>query len=475
MRGVRSLQAQPWKIGLVSVSGLLLVMIAAGVVALVITRNVSQVTEEALNYDVELEDRGDDLRVSILDVRHYHRNIFFSGPSRQGLADYEGAYATLLEQIDLLARLGVRDPEAASPARLRLIAETYHAGFRPAIDRYRSDPEAFDQASDRGLVALHELERFAQEIDKLGEERAAAALQQVDRATVKATLILVVVLVGLLTIGVALAQATVRILRELQRLYAAQQEAARQLAESLQAKADFIADVSHELRTPLTVLRGNAEIGLAVEDRCQHEEFLDEIVKESARMSRLIEDLLLLARSDAKTLTFEPETVPVEPWLVEVAARAEVLAGETGATFNAFLLAQGRIRIDPTRLEQVVLILVDNAAKYSPTGEPVILSSSIRKEDLVIDVTDRGPGIPEQELPHIFERYHRSDRSHFRKHGGSGLGLAIAKSIVEAHGGRIEVVSRVGNGTRMSVYLPMSGAAQVTSTAVERRAAGASR
>jgi two-component system sensor histidine kinase VicK len=111
--------------------------------------------------------------------------------------------------------------------------------------------------------------------------------------------------------------------------------------------------------------------------------------------------------------------------------------------------------MDRGRVEQAVLILVDNAAKYGPPGGKVSLTSEARSGDLRVTVADEGPGIPEEELTRIFERFYRMDKTRSRKLGGSGLGLPIANTIVEAHGGRIEAESRVGEGTSMSICLPL--------------------
>jgi two-component system, OmpR family, sensor histidine kinase VicK len=437
------------------VLGLLLATALAGVAGLIITRNVARVTDQALGYNVELEDQADDFRIAVLDVRHFHRNLLFAGPSGQELADFDGAYASLIEEIDLLESLGIRDPHAPQPGEVRQMAEHYNRGFRPAIALYRTDREAFIRASDAGLVELDRMEAAAQELDKLGERLAASAFSGIGEANDRATFVLIAVLVGVAVVGVGLAYVTIRMLRALQELYAAQSDAAERLAKSLREKADFIADVTHELRTPLTVLRGNAEVGLAMNDGGPHAEILSEIVGESARMSRLIEDLLLLARSDAQ-LRLDLRPVAVEPWIADVAAHAEVLARQRGASFDATLEAEGEVRVDPDRLEQAVLGLVDNAAKYSPAGETLTLGSLTRNGKLVIEIADRGSGIPEEEIPLIFERFYRADRSRSRPEGGTGLGLAIAGTIVEAHGGRIDVASRVGEGTSMFIRLPLA-------------------
>jgi two-component system, OmpR family, sensor histidine kinase VicK len=172
-------------------------------------------------------------------------------------------------------------------------------------------------------------------------------------------------------------------------------------------------------------------------------------------MARMVEDLLFLAKSDSASLPLEFDTVAAEPFLMELAGRAEVLARERGATLETELEGQGLVKMNPQRVEQAVLILVDNAAKYGQPGGKVTLASSVRSGELRIGVEDRGPGIPKEELPRIFERFYRLDKARSRRLGGAGLGLPIAKTIIEAHGGHIEAVSRLGEGTKMSLCLPL--------------------
>jgi two-component system, OmpR family, sensor histidine kinase VicK len=267
--------------------------------------------------------------------------------------------------------------------------------------------------------------------------------------------VLLAVIFGLLLVGAGLAYATVRVVNELRRLYTEQQETTEKLAEANKAKIEFIADVSHELRTPLTVLRGNAQVGLALGGECDHADILEEIVEESKRMSRLVEDLLLLARSDSASVPLDLKTVAVESLLAEIAGRAETLARERGAELEAKLEGGGFVEIDRQQIEQAVLILVDNAAKYGPPGGTITLASSVRSGELRISVEDSGPGIPKEELPRIFERFYRLDKARSRQLGGTGLGLPIAKTIVEAHGGRIEAASQLGEGTKISLSLPL--------------------
>jgi PAS domain S-box-containing protein len=226
----------------------------------------------------------------------------------------------------------------------------------------------------------------------------------------------------------------------------------RVLADAARAKADFLAEVSHELRTPLTVIRGNAEIGLEFDGDCEHGELLREIVRESSTMSGMVEDLLFLARSESAAPPFRMEPVESSVLVRGLARRARSLVAEHGATLDTTLEETGLVRVDPARVEQAVLALVDNAIKYGPEGQRITLRSSSSEGELRVEVGDRGPGIPETELPHVFERFYRLDGV---EEPGSGLGLSIAQTIAEAHGGRIEADSQPGEGTRMTLILPL--------------------
>jgi signal transduction histidine kinase len=233
-------------------------------------------------------------------------------------------------------------------------------------------------------------------------------------------------------------------------------EAREALARALRAKMDFLADASHELRTPLTVVHTNAQVGAQLEEEPAQREIFEDIVNESSQMSRMVENLLFLARSDSESPLLEMEIIAVPTFLAALKGRAETLARGRGASFEANLSGEGEFRADPARLEQAVLILVDNAAKYSPAGERVTLSANTESGELLIRVEDRGPGIPEEHLPHIFERFYHADKARARKQGGAGLGLSIAQTIVQAHGGRIEAESHVGEGMKMSLHLPLA-------------------
>ena len=445
----------PWRLAILAVAGLLGLMIIDGIVSFALTGQVERITDEAIQYDIELEDEADDLRVAVLDVRHYHRNLHFTGASRGAIDDFEQAYADLQEEIGELREIGVRDSGVAQPDHIEALAAAYYVDFRLAVDRYDIDREGFIEASDRGLQALAGLGAIARDLDKLGEARAGAALLNIEQATATARLMLQAVFAGVILIGAVLAYALIRLVGEMQALHAQQAAAVAALAEVSRTKTDFLADVSHELRTPLTVLRGNAEVGLALTRDCVHTEVLQEIVKVGARMSRMVEDLLFLARTDSASPLLDRQRVELEPLLAELVARAEVLTREFGASLEASVSGDAEVLVDPARIEQAVLIMVDNAARYGPPGGRVSLTAGTTGGEWWIEVADRGVGIPEPELPHVFERFYRVGNRRQRRTDGTGLGLAIAKTIVDAHGGHIRAVSRTGEGTRMTIFLPL--------------------
>ena len=457
----RASAQRPWPTAVLAVAGLLVAIAVIGAVGIFINLNILQTVDRAISFDVELEDRGDDLRVAVLDVRHYHRDLLLNNPSVPRIEEWQARYAVLLEQIAALDELlaqSAEDPDLPRVGELRTMAEAYHDDFAAALRSVESEREFVERATDL-LVPIEEIEQVAEQVDGEGERRAAAAFRALDEASATGTLILVSVILGLGAMGGALAFAVLRMVQEQRRLFTVEQAAAAQMAEASRAKSDFIADASHELRTPLTVLRGNAEVGLAIQTDCSHAEILREIVDESARMSRLVDDLLFLARSDAASVPLDLGDIDAATLLEGLAARAEVLARERGASMVSTVLCDGVLTADGGRIEQAVLILVDNAAKYGPPHGEIELDARSADGQLHIEVRDRGPGIPEEERARIFERFVRLDGAgRGRASGGVGLGLSIAAAIVEGHGGRINALAREGGGTVMRVDLPLKAA-----------------
>ncbi len=240
---------------------------------------------------------------------------------------------------------------------------------------------------------------------------------------------------------------------EVSRLSQAFNEMLDRLAKLFHAQQRLIADVSHEMRTPLTVIRGNVDLLRAM--GCADEESLDALTRESDRMTRLVGDLLLLSQADAGVLPMHIHNVSLNQVVADVARSGQVLsAGRVNV--SAHVEPNLIIQADADRLKQVLLNLVDNAIKHTPDGGQVRIEAVRSYNNYVrLSVSDTGVGIPEKDLPHVFERFYRVDKSRSRANGGSGLGLSIAHSIVQAHNGRIVVSSKPGAGTTFDVYLPM--------------------
>jgi two-component system, OmpR family, sensor histidine kinase VicK len=444
-----------WIVG-ASIGALVLAIIVAGLLAINENNRVKEITEQALSFDIEVEDEGSDVQVAVLDLRHIHRNLVFSGSSESTFSDFDDTYANLLEELRELERLELDNMGITQPGRIRELAERYYADFRPALGLVDEDPQGFQRASATGLARLAEMGDAADEIDNLGDQLADDSLARVEDATRTEQIILTGLIAGALLIGIALAVAAGRILARLRTLYESEQYSRRELARALQTKTDFIADASHELRTPLAVILGNAETALAEKDDHLHESSLAAIAAEAKRMGTLVDDLLFLARSDAGSPPLDKEYVPVR-WLVSRLVKpAEMLARQRDACVTPEIGGEGFLEVDPERIEQAILILVDNAARHSPPGRCVSLSSRVEDDHLAIAVADSGVGIEPDELPLIFDRFYQVKNRRSRKKGGSGLGLSIARTIVTVHGGSIAAESTPGEGTQMTIRLPMA-------------------
>jgi heavy metal sensor kinase len=201
----------------------------------------------------------------------------------------------------------------------------------------------------------------------------------------------------------------------------------------------FTADAAHELRTPLAVMRNAAEVALRVpRDAEQYRRVLEELLEEIERLSRLAEQLLFLCRGDAGLVPRVCRAVPVDGLVREVAEHMRVVAGEKGQTITLDLAAPCPVAGDP------------------PAGGTISVKSQCRGEQVQVVVADNGTGIDAEHIPHIFDRFYRVDPARGRETtGGIGLGLAICRSIVDAHGGTIDVASTVGRGTQVSFTLPV--------------------
>jgi len=224
-----------------------------------------------------------------------------------------------------------------------------------------------------------------------------------------------------------------------------------------QVRRDFVANVSHELRTPLTAIRGYVE-ALSEESPppADSKKFLEIIARHTTRMERLVRDLLRLARLDARQEPLALSRLPLETVIAGVETEMhDVLALKQQTVVRSFADGADLIDADPAKIHDVLRNLVENASNYGPERSAVEIQSERTSSMIMISVSDRGPGIPNEDLPRVFERFYRADRSRSVDPGGTGLGLAIVKHLVELHGGHAIARHRDGGGATVSFSLPI--------------------
>jgi len=228
-------------------------------------------------------------------------------------------------------------------------------------------------------------------------------------------------------------------------------------------RSDFIASVSHELRTPLTQIRMFAETLLLDRVRSSHEErrSLEIIDQEARRLSNLVENVLRLAQSERGRLPVSRETVDVGPLLRETAESFLPLARASGDTIEVHAGDGAIVHADPESLRQIVLNLLDNALKYGPRGQRIVLALTSDEDRVRVTVDDQGPGIPERDRDVIWQRYTRLDRDREGHKPGTGIGLAVVRELVAVHGGSVSVSDSPLGGAQFGVILPRSNAAEV--------------
>ncbi|WNC17208.1 ATP-binding protein [Brevibacillus brevis] len=223
---------------------------------------------------------------------------------------------------------------------------------------------------------------------------------------------------------------------------------------------DFVANVSHELRTPLSMLQGYSEA--IVDDFAttpeEHKELAQIIYDESVRMTKLVNELLSLARMEAGHVELFRETVELRPYMERIQRKFTNLARERDIHLLLDMATtHSEVNIDPDRMEQVLTNLIDNALRHTPaSGSVTIRARGEKDKTLLLEISDTGSGIPQEDLPFVFERFYKADKARTRgRVGGTGLGLAIARNLVEAHGGTINVQSKLGEGTTFTIALPV--------------------
>ncbi len=243
---------------------------------------------------------------------------------------------------------------------------------------------------------------------------------------------------------------------QLQRLSETLNRMLARLEGSVRRISQFTADASHELRAPVSLIRTTAEIAAMKRDRPAGEYLaaLDEIQEEAERTSQVVDSLMLLARADSAKETLECVPVDAAAVVLSAAEQGERLARGRGVAFNVKLPGfEVPVHADADALRRALLILMDNAAKFTPKGGSIQVGLDQRDGQAVAYVTDTGIGIDALDVPHIFDRFWRADKARSREQGGAGLGLSIAKWIVDQHGGTLEVRSEPGKGSAFEIKL----------------------
>jgi len=216
----------------------------------------------------------------------------------------------------------------------------------------------------------------------------------------------------------------------------------------------FMADAAHELRTPVAVVAGHAEVALRQSRECEeYVEILQSIHGEAARLSGILENLLTLARADAGAWPVHLEPLYLDDVLLGMAENARALGSAKGVTLDLTDLEEAPVLADPELLRQLFMILLDNAIKFTPTGGRVTIAVRRQGGYVSASVVDTGPGIDEEGLSHVFDRFYRGDASHGRA-SGAGLGLSIARWIAEVHNANIVINSKPGRGTIVTATFP---------------------
>jgi signal transduction histidine kinase len=243
---------------------------------------------------------------------------------------------------------------------------------------------------------------------------------------------------------------------EIGTLAAAINDLAQDLQRYRDTRREFFANISHELRTPMTYLEGYATVlkSKMYETEEEKEKYLDIISQESKRLTHLIHDLFELSKIEEGKVSLEMDWLDVSEVVETTAQKVSLKAKEKGLTVEKdFQEPLPLIYADPFRMEQVVMNLLDNAIRYTEQGK-IVVRLSHSPSSVHLNIEDTGIGIPEEDLPYIFDRLYRVEKSRSREHGGTGLGLAIVKKLVDMQGGTIEVTSRVGKGTKFVITFP---------------------
>lgn len=229
------------------------------------------------------------------------------------------------------------------------------------------------------------------------------------------------------------------------------------LYESIQSRLEFVQNASHELRTPLTIIQAKQELLLQEPNKKIIDKSEDILLtlKETKRLTKLTNDLMTLARADNNKTKLQKEDTDIDKFIEEIIKPYQEIAEISEKTFETKFDFKKQINIDKNKIHQTLVILLDNALKYTEKGAKISVNTRFSEGKCIIEVKDTGIGISEEGMKHIFERFYREDKARSRESGGSGLGLAIAESIIKLHDGSIKVLKNDPKGSIFLIKLPI--------------------
>lgn len=379
------------------------------------------------------------------------------------------------DELATLGGIAEMEPELTELEDVRRMIELYHA-IDASAARALAAARDGKSAEATGIYGRDVAFRLTNELQPqiesaLADERNEVAAELAEVQGMQAIILAIAGALALLALavlsllGVLLYRAVRQSGERLEAQIAARTTELRDANERLRAvdvkRTQFLADVSHELRTPLTVLRGEADVALRGRSGADDLRLsLERIRGQSVELGSLLDDLIAFARTDAESQQHRPADIRLDEIVAAAANEAQVLAEPREVAVVTELGDDGaHVDADFRRLRQALMIGLDNAVKHSPPGSRITVSTSRNAATAAVRITDQGPGVSDDDRPHVFERFYRGRGEGDLQNQGLGIGLAIARDIVERHGGTVRIDNGASGGAVLAIELPLAGEA----------------